>query len=226
MHKIAMMSLLALPLFAGFFPQTIHTSVSKVHERTVLLENSFPVTGMSGVVIHNYGNDLHAITSRMVQKDGGTVSLLKGSSIHHDKLPTIKTAITSGDRVIGGYLYNNVLLLAPDAETYAKITSQHTKNWVHPDLFALFLSKEGDAAPSKENLASFAKAYQVGLIYIIGKGTARLLDPISGKIVGQKVLTDLPTKGKAPFFMRFDEIDAGWFGGSAKGNYYQLMSKI
>jgi len=226
MYKIAMMSLLALPLFAGFFPQTVHTSISKVLDNTVLLESSLPVPGMSGVIIHNYGNDLDAITSRMVQKSSGKVSLLKGTSIHHDKLPTIKTAITSGDKVIGGYLYNNVLLLAPDAQTYAKITSQHTKNWVHPDLFALFLSKVGDATPNKENLEAFSKAYQVGLIYIVGNGTGKLLDPISGKIVGQKALTDLPQKGKVPFFMRFNEIDSGWFGGSAKGNYYQLMDKI
>ena len=226
MYKITIMSLLALPAFAGFFPQTVHTSISKVLNNTVLLDSSFPVDGMSGVVIHNYGNDLDAITNHIVQKDKKNVSLLKGDSIHHDELPTIKTAISSGDKVIGGYLYNNILLLAPNAQVYAKITSQHTKNWVHPDLFALFLAKEGDAVPNKENLEAFAKAYQVGLIYIVGNGRAKLLDPISGKIVGQKLLTGLPAEGKTPFFMRFNEIDSGWFGGSAKDNYYQLMSKI
>ena len=226
MRKIALITLLSLPLFSGFFPQTVHTSISKVSDKSVSLISSFPANGMSGVVVHNYGNDLEAITSRVVQNASGSVTFLNTDIIHHDELPTIKTAIKVGDRVIGGYLYNNVLLLAPDAETYAQITSQHSKKWVHPDLFALFLSKEGDAAPNKENLASFAKTYQVGLIYIIGKGTAKLLDPISGKIVGQKTLTGLPAQGKVPFFMRFDEIDSGWFGSSAKGNYYNLMSKI
>lgn len=226
MRKIALITLLSLPLFSGFFPQTVHTSISKVSDKSVSLNSTFPASGMSGVVVHDYGNELEAITSRVVQNGSGTVTPIDTDIIHHDELPTIKTAIKAGDKVIGGYLYNNVLLLAPDAETYARITSQHSKKWVHPDLFALFLSKEGDAAPNKENLASFAKTYQVGLIYIIGKGTAKLLDPISGKIVGQKVLSDLPTQGKAPFFMRFDEIDSGWFGGSAKGNYYQIMDNI
>ncbi len=226
MLKVALIALLSLPLFSGFFPQTVHTTISKVTGKSIVLNSSFPANGMSGVVVHDYGNELEAITGRVIQNASGKITLLNTDIIHHDELPTIKTMMKPGDKVIGGYLYNNVLLLAPDAETYAKITSQDPKNWVHPDLYALFLSKVGDSAPNKENLASFAKAYQVGLIYIVGKGKAKLLDPISGKIVGQKTLTDLPAQGKVPFFMRFDEIDSGWFGDSAKGNYYQLMRKI
>jgi len=30
MHKIALIALLSLPLFAGFFPQTVYTSVKSV----------------------------------------------------------------------------------------------------------------------------------------------------------------------------------------------------
>lgn len=226
MRKIALIALLTLPIFSDFFPQSVHTSVLKVSGKSLELDTNFPVNGMSGVVIHDYGNALEAITSRVVQQNATNAALIGGDIIHHDELPTIKTTVKPGDKVIGGYLYNNVLLLAPDADTYAKITSAHAKNWVHPDLYALYLAKVGDGAPSKENLASFAKSYQVGLVYIVTKDGAKLLDPVSGKVVGQKTLSGLPSKGKVPFFMRFDEIDSGWFGSSAKGNYYQLMSEI
>ena len=226
MRKIALFALLTLPLFSNFFPQQIHTTIKAIEGKSVKLNTNFPVDGMSGVIIHSYANELEAITSRVVQKNAATAALIHTDIIHHDELPTIKTTVKTGDRVIGGYLYNNVLLLAPDAETYAKITSQHNKNWIHPDLFALYLSSIGDGAPNKENLASFAKAYQVGLIYIISKDTGRLLDPISGKVIAKKTLSGLPSKGKVPFFMRFDEIDSGWFGSSAKGNYYQIMGNI
>ena len=226
MRQIALIMLISLPLFSGFFPQTVHTSISKVNDKSVSLKQSFPVNGMSGVVIHDYGNELKAITSRLVQHTSKDIQLIESDIIHHDELPTINTNIKTGDKVIGGYLYENILLLAPDAQTYAKITSMHKKRWVHPDLFALFLSKEGDARPNKENLASFAKSYQVGLIYIVGKGTAKLLDPISGQYVGQKTMGGLPSKGKSPFFMRFDEIDAGWFSEEVTENYYKLMDTI
>jgi len=226
MHKIAILALISFPLFADFFPQTIHTSVASVSGKSIHLTNAFPINGMSGVVIHNYGNNLEAITSRLIQKDSSHASLIDEDIIHHDKLPTINTSVKTGDQVIGGYLYQNVLLLAPDAQTYTKITSSYHKQWIHPDLFALFLSKEGDAIPTKSNLAAFAKAYQVGLVFIVGNGTAKLLDPISGKIVSQKTISGLPSKGEAPFFMRFDEIESGMFSSGSNQSYYNIMKSL
>ena len=227
MYKIALFTLFSLPLFAGFFPQTVHTSVKSVKGNAITLKSKFPLNGMSGVIVHNYGNGLTAITSRMAQvSSNGESSLLSADVIHHDELPTINTPVTAGDKVIGGYLYNNILLLAPDADTYGKITSTHNKKWIHPDLFALYLSVQGDDRPTKENLANFAKKFQIGLIYIVRRNAAVLLDPISGKMVGQKSISDLPKEGKFPFYMRFKELDSGWFGSDVKGNYYNMIESI
>jgi len=227
MRKIALFILSALPLFAGFFPPTVHTSVSASNGTDIKLSKPFPVNGMSGVVIHNYGNDLKAITGYIAQvSSDGSSKLITKEIIHHEKLPTIKTQIFSGDKVIGGYLYDNVLLLAPDADTYARVTKEAHKKWIHPDLFALFLSQEGDAFPTKENLAKFAKEYQVGLIYIIKRDTAVLFDPISGQTVSQKNIKNTSQKAQFPFFMRFDEIKTGWFSKSDHGNYYQVMEQF
>ena len=165
MYKIALIALISVPLFAGFFPQTVHTSVKSVKGNTITLNSKFPLNGMSGAVIHNYGNNLTAITSRLTQTSSkGQAILLDAEVIDHDALPSIKTSVSPKDKVIGGYLYNNVLLLAPDADTYAKITSSKQKKWIHPDLFAVYLSVQGDDIPTKENLASFAKKFQIGLI--------------------------------------------------------------
>jgi hypothetical protein len=227
MHKIALIALLSLPLFAGFFPQTVHTSVKSVKGNTITLNKKFPINGMSGVVIHNYGNDLTAITSRIAQTSSDeSVALVSTDILHHDELPTIKTPVSPKDKVIGGYLYNNVLLLAPDADTYAKITSSHHKKWIHPDLFALYLSVEGEDKPTRENIARFAKKYQVGLVYIVRKNSAVLLDPVSEKIVSQKSMTNLPAKGAFPFYMRFKKRGSGWFGSDVEGNYYNTMESL
>lgn len=227
MHKIALIALLSLPLFSGFFPQTVHTSIKSVKENAITLNSKLPANGMSGVVVHHYGKKQIAITSRIVQTSSdGSAALLTTDILHHDKLPTIGTAVSPKDKVIGGYLYNNVLLLAPDADTYAKIISTHTKKWIHPDLFALYLSVQGEERPTKENLAHFSKKYQVGLIYIVRKDGAVLLDPISGKIVSQKSMTNLPKEGKFPFYMRFKELKSGWFGNRSEGNYYNTMESF
>lgn len=227
MRKIALIALISLPLLADFFPQTVQTSIKQVASKSVTLASAFPVNGMSGVVIHGYGSGLTAITSSVRQtSSNGEASILADGILHHEQLPTINTAIAAGDKVIGGYLYNNVLLLAPDADTYAKITSSEQKTWIHPDLFALFLSTEGESQPTKENLATFAKAYQVGLVYIVRQNSAVLLDPISGQIVSKKAMANLPVKGKFPFYMRFDELKSGWFNKKTEGSYYKTMETL
>ena len=226
MHKIALIILSALPLFADFFPQTVERTITSVNGKSISLSQSLPRNGMSGVVVHNYGNEIEAITSRVVQDQNGGISLISDDIIKHEKLPTINTKVSVGDTILGGYLYNNILLLTPDAKTYADITTTNHKNWIHPDLYALFLEEYGDNVPTKANLKSFAKAYQVGLIYIVANGTAKLLDPISGQIVGQKQLSGLPSKGKAPFYMRFTEIDSGIFSSDNTKSYYKLMESL
>jgi len=229
MFKIALIALISMPLFAGFFPQTVHTSIKSVQGNTLTLKTKFPRNGMSGVIIHNYGNDLTAITSRITQvSSNGQAIRLDADVIDHEALPSIKTAVSPKDKVIGGYLYNNVLVLAPDADTYAKITASTHKKWIHPDLYAVYLSAIGDDLPNKENLASFAKKFQIGLIYIVHENSAVLLDPISGKIVGEKKMGGLPQKGTYPFYMRLQALESSWFGkGDAlKGNYYHMMQSI
>lgn len=229
MRKIALFALLlSLPLLAGFFPKTVHTSIKSIEGKNITLKSAFPIQGMSGVVIHNYGNDLTAITHRLAQTSSkGDAKLLSADVLHHDELPTIKTAAVAGDKVVGGYLYENVLLLAPDADTYAKVTSQYkNKKWIHPDLFALYLAVHDDLLVTKGNLARFAKKFQVGLIYIVRKDSAILLDPISGKTIAKKAMKGLPSEGRFPFYMRFEKLDTGWFGSDFKGDYYLSVGRL
>jgi len=226
MHKIALILLMALPLFAGFFPSTVHTSVTAVEGDTVTLSTPLSTQGMSGIVIHNYGNDLQAITAYIAQTSKGHAKVIGREIIHHESLPTIKTAVKAGDTVIGGYLYHNVLLLAPDAETYTKITSAYSRNWIHPDLFAIYLSKKGEGYPTRENLNSFAKEYQIGVVAIVRKEGLVLLDPISGHIVAQKSMGSLPKNAQFPFYMHFKEVRTGWFSQGGSGNYYQTMKAL
>ncbi|MBD3790430.1 MAG: plasminogen-binding N-terminal domain-containing protein [Campylobacterales bacterium] len=227
MHKIATLFLAAFPLFGGFFPPTVQSAVSSVSGKQITLTKPFPINGMSGVIVHTYNDSLPTMTHRIAQTSTeGKAKLIETDIIHHESLPNIKTEALVGDKVVGGYLYDNVLVLAPDAQTYSKITSQYEKTWIHPDLYALFLTKEGDSVPTKENLAKFADMYQVGLVCIVRKETAILLDPISGKIVGQQTLGQTPAQGQFPFFMHFEEIKSGWFDSEEKGNYYQIMESI
>jgi hypothetical protein len=216
----------AMPLLADFYPPTVESSIAGVKHNSITLTQGFPAKGMSGVIMHNYGENLQAITSYLRYEGGNKGVLVNNEPIHHDELPAVKPKVRVHDRVIGGYLYNNILLLAPDAGTYARITNSANKNWIHPDLYAMFLSQEGDQYPTQENLQKFADDYQVGLVYIVQRNKAVLYDPISRRYVSEKSLSGLPAKGQFPFYMRLGEIKAGWFSRKATGTYYQLMKSI
>ncbi len=230
MRTIALTFILSMifmvPLLADFYPPTVQSSVVGIKKNNITLSRGFSSRGMSGAVIHNYGDNLEAITSYLRYEGGKKATSIMNEPITHNELPTVKPKIHNRDKVIGGYLYKNILLLAPDANTYARIIASADKNWIHPDLFAMFLSQEGDQFPNKKNLKKFANEYQVGLIYIVQRGKAKLFDPISERYVAQKSLTGLPAKGHFPFYTRLGKIEASWFSKEATGTYYQLMRNI
>jgi hypothetical protein len=228
MRKLVWIMLASLPLAAGFFPKTVHTSVASVDAEGITLSKPFPLNGMSGVVIHHYGNTIEAVTGYLMQTTtSGKSKLLGKGVIEHPELPTIKTPVSKGDKVIGGYLYHNMTVLAPDEENYRKVTEQSpNRHWFHPDLLATFLSKEGETFPTPQNLSAFAKEYQIGLIYIIKQDSAVLYDPISQKVIASKPFSHAPKKAKYPFFMRLDKIDGGLFSHDETGNYYKIMEQF
>jgi hypothetical protein len=217
---------ITLFLKAGFFPATVSSSITGVSGSTAQLSRPFPVDGMSGVVIHKYSNGLSAITSIIVQTSSGSGRLTRGDLLDHKGLPTPRSLANVGDRVIGGYLYNNVLLIAPNAQTYSKITRGVRKHWIHPDSYASFLIREGDSSISKSNLEKFAKEAQVGLVYIVKRDSAILYDPISRRVVAQRAFSPVGDETKYPFYTRFTSLKSGFFGRSAKGSYYKKVGAI
>lgn len=225
MRFLYIMFFLCAFAWADFFPPTVERTVTGVSNNSISLSSAFPVNGMSGIVIHEYAKGHSAITATITQIQEG-VKTIPFQAILHNNLPEVKTSVKVGDKVIGGYLYDTVLLLAPDASTYERITLSANKNWIHPDLYAAFLSKNKEGQPTKANLALFAQEYQVGLIYIVRKNSAVLYDPRSQSIVAQKEFASAPMEAQVPFFTRLSKIRTGWFSREAKGDYYELMEQL
>ncbi len=220
------LNLCLMSAWAGFYPPTVHSSVSAVDGDQITLSKPLPVNGMSGIVVHDFGKGLQAITGILVQTSPGKATVRKGDLLDHKGLPTPKQVARPGDKVIGGYLYNNVLVLAPNAETYRAITRGGGRFFIHPDLYAAYLSREGDSAPDASNLAGFAREAQVGLVYIVQKDRAILFDPISSRIVASRSFHPLGQETRYPFYTRFSGVRGGFLGGKSEGDYYQSVGRI
>ena len=213
---------------ANSLPEPIQTTIkSIISGDTIQLANSVP-QGVSGVVVHDYGNGLSAITHSVISSQEGRATILPYKAILHQNIPTVKTEAKVNDKVILGGFYNNALLIAPDARSYANITKTFKKIWIHPDAYALDFMREETSAISLKSLQKFARANQIGLILIATKNSLLILDPISKKFIGQKAIKGTAQKAMKPFFSRFEQMDVSVFGLSdiKLKDYYQAIEEL
>ena len=221
--------LLNYSIFADVLPNRTTTTITSVDSDKVQVATSVP-KGTSGVVIHNYGNKLSAITHLIVMTGDKEATTLPYPDIGETKLPNIKSGVEKGDKVIFGNFYSNVLLIAPNEESYRKTTSRLQRNFIHPDIYAMDLILNSQKQITFSNLKAFAHKNQVGLILITTKENIMVLDPISSEYLTTLPLTKtLNTTALSPFYARFEQVSSNLFGSDSHQQfleYYKGISQI
>jgi len=228
MKKILFILLTTYSLIANTLPQRIETTIKSIDNNgDIHLATAIP-TGMSGLIVHNYGNGLFAITHSIITMNNGLAKSKPYTAILHENIPTVKTQAQVNDKIILGAFYDNALLIAPDAKSYDTITKQFKKTWIHPDAYALEFMGQGASAISRKSLNRFAKANQVGLVLIVAKDKILMLDPVSKLFIGELPLTNKPKQTISPFFSRFEQVDVSAFGFSKVKivDYYTAVQNI
>ena len=205
-------------LMADALPNTIKTTIASITANGEIELSSSVPAGMSGIVIHNYGNGLSAISHATVSQGNAHASLSAYRAILHENIPNIQTEAKAGDKVIFGNFYNNALVIAPNQTAYRAVTRQYQRTWVHPDAYALDFMKEDASTLNLESLKKFAQRNQVGLVLIVAENKLRILDPISQQFVGESAFNVAQEGSVAPFYARFEQMDTSTFGFS--GNNY------
>jgi len=215
-------------LLANALPNAMTTTISNVTSNgEVELSSSIPA-GMSGIIIHNYGNKLVAITHSTTSLGGTKASTAPYQAILHENIPNIKTEVKKGDKVIFGNFYQNALVIAPNQEVYRTITKNFKRSWVHPDLYALAFMKDGETKLSLDHLHDFAQHNQVGLVLISTQNALLILDPISKQFLGSIPMQPNSSEAMAPFYARFKQMDISTFGFSNKSYtpYYESVAGV
>ena len=226
MQKILFILLaISYTLFANALPNSISTTISTVSSNgNIQLSGNIP-KGMSGIVIHNYGNGLSAITHATISQGNSHASLIPYEAISHDNIPNIQTEAKAGDRVIFGNFYNNALVIAPNRDIYRKITTTYKKTWIHPDTYAVEFMKNGETHLTLKSLKKFAQLNQIGLVLIIAQNRLLILDPISEQFIGSVPMQVNQANAMAPFYARFGQMDTSVFGFSEK-NYTPYFKSV
>jgi hypothetical protein len=228
MKKLLLLALATISIIATELPNTIETTIESSNNKTVQLSQSIP-KGMSGTIIHDYGNGLSAITYAVVSQGDNHATLQPYSVLSHEKLPSIKTTVQKGDKVVFGNFYNNALLIAPNEQSYSKITKSINKSWIHPDIYASYLIGSDATKMTLLNLKTFAIKNQIGLVMIVSKESLLVLDPISGVYLAKEPLSITSKKAQSPFYARLEQIDTDLFSSTDVvefPEYYQGIGQI
>ena len=206
-------------------PKMIETTIQAIDNQTVQVSKNIQ-KGISGIVVHEYGNGLSAITHTVISQGENQASLEPYSVLIHGKLPSIKTVAKIGDRVIFGNFYTNVLLLAPNGQSYREIIKSSKQSWIHPDNYAMHLIRDDAIHINRDNLKSFSNKNQVGLVLIATKNSLIILDPISGSILSKEPLSLKVKEAQSPFYARFEQINSDIFSTKDIKNFPEYYKGI
>ena len=228
MKKILFLALLtSYSLFADALPNSMKSTVVQVTNDIIKVADNIPA-GVSGIVIHNYGNGLSAITHSAISLGNSQARIEPNTAIIHANIPSIKTAVSVSDKVIFGNFYDNALVIAPDARTYKQITKKFQRTWLHPDILALDFMQDGETTLNMDILKKFALNNQIGLILVVAKDQLLVIDPISKKVIGSTQIQTNVSTAMNPFFARFEQMDLSVFGFSEKTYtpYFQSVAGL
>lgn len=225
MFKTVLLFLLnSLFIMALELPKSIESRVLSIGSgREITISGNIPA-GRTGVIIHDYGKSLKAITYRVTSKGGNRLSVDEYMILKHDNIPNIKTTLKVGDRVVVGNLYDNILLIAPNSRVYGKIVdSTPDRFWIHPDLYAQFYINSGADRVTIENIRQFATNNLIGLVAIVVKDGIKILDPISGKYIDKIPLKIDVDEAHIPFYAR---VNSHFIEKSGVESYYKMVEEI
>ena len=207
------------------FIDTFTTTANDLSGSKISVAKPFPKAGMSGIVMHRYGDGYEAVSGVVVAQDDGSLRILNEDLIPHPSLPSPKRVVQKGDRVIAGYLYDRVVAVAPTQALYEQLTNRFEKRWLHPDHLALFMAQEGEEVLTKELVKAFAKMHHIGLLLIVTDKALLLYDPLSAKVVNQSAF-EANTKGVAGFYHRLGKLNKGLFGSGKIAPYESIIGAL
>ena len=196
----------------------IHTQITSVHDEEVTASYvEGAQVGMYGAIVHWF-DKTHSIALSWVEVkkiDGETITLSTAPilALEQSALPSGKWEPKAGDEVILGYNYQRGLLIAPNNSVYKKVTYFHKeREWIHPDVFAATLSRNGHPTPLREDFEETCRSYNIGVVAFMFDKSLITLDCQSFKVMENKSTSIKAEDPQLPFYTRVTNIEANWFG--------------
>jgi len=199
---LIVISIIFTPLVASLIPSKSYTTVTSVNGYNVTLANKIGIKYQTALVVRTLSNGDFA-TAYIMQTSSNQAKIVDTDPTNGDNLANIKPAVKVGDKVIGGFLYDKVVILANNKESFNQIQTQLGINSLTPDTFAAFLKANNQNYPNSNSYKKFAKMVGVGLFIIQKNNSIEVYDPISEKILSKMDFKNRGNKDIKPFYSTF-----------------------
>lgn len=162
--------------------------------------------GDSGIISREInGNEFIIAEAQVAEITEGVavVSVSEFSQMREKYLPKPKAQVAEGDKITFRILYDKALLIAPNQSAYQGIADNFKNiDFLHSDIFATFLAKEGENMPKIADFAKFCAKFDLGLVFVALQNRVEILNCASFKILDSKALNLADLSANLPFFTR------------------------
>jgi len=208
---------------------SISTPLLDVQEQRGSIEAPELKVGMSGFVVRHFDATYSSIiaNARVTQTNPASnralVEFSRYDGLRQNSLPSGTWTPKAHDEVVIAYDYARALLIAPNDDTYtALIASIPNVEWIHPDLYATYLSHQGHPTPLVEDFRRFCTSASIGLLFVQSAETLFTLDCKSFTLLQSVASRSVGKESIVPFYTRVPTIRAAWWGeGSSRLESYE-----
>lgn len=186
MKKILIILIFTIYSSAFFIPSKSYSQIENINNKKITLTQNLGLNSISGLVIRNINGIDYAI-AYIKQINNKKAILIDKDPLNGDPLANIESIIKVGDRVIGGFLYDKYILLAPNKKAFMQIKNSFNLKPINSDFFLAYLKAKQKNTPSSSDYKEFATMVGVGLFIIAKNNTIELYDPITQNVI-KKVL--------------------------------------
>ncbi len=208
---------------------SISTPLLSIEEKHGTIEAPELKVGMSGFIVRHFDATHSSIiaNARVIElntaSNRAVVEFSTYDGLRQNSLPSGTWNPKVADEVVIAYDYGRALLIAPNDDAYLALTASIPNiEWIHPDLYATYLSHKGHPTPQVEDFRSFCTSTSIGLLFVQSAQTLFTLDCKNFALLQSVESLTKDKKSQTPFYTRVPTIRAAWWGkGSSKLDSYE-----
>jgi len=189
------------------------SALSNVTEKTATINIPNLKVGQSGIIEHRYsdGNTI-IVSSAYVQSSNNNSSVIKFIpflDLKQNAIPTSNRKVSSEDRFILNYMYDQSLLITPNIDAFRYVRNNFQENnFMHSDIFGSYLKSQYRPLPSKKIIQEFAIEQNLGTIFIAIKSDLYIVDAKTFTVLSKEKIANVSKNTQMPFYTRIEKIES------------------